>query len=708
MTRLAPAQEWWTAEEIALAALPDLPGSRQGIEALAKRDDWRGKAGFARRRSGRGGGWEYSWQLFPQRARRKLLADVAGAKETDQRGRDEVWAWYEQLPASVQNKAEDRLRLIQAVEALEISDGKHLAVTSVARLNGIGPRTIWGWFTLIEGVRPDDRLPYLAPRHRVAETRGGKTMDCDPEFFDLIKSDFLRPEAPPFTDCYRRALRVAKAKEWVTLPERTMRRRLDAQVSETIQILARKGRDALKRMYPPQVRDKTCLYAMEVVNADYHKFDVFVRWPAAAPGEKPEILRPQMVAFQDVYSGRILSWRVDVSANSTGVLLAAGDMIEEHGIPYNVLMDNGREFAAKAISGGSKSRNRWTCSDDEVPGLFTALGVEMMWATPYSGQSKPIERAFRDMCSAIAKDPRFAGAYTGNTIDAKPENYQSSAVDLDYFLTVLAEGIAEHNTRQNRRSETAFGRSFAEVFDESYAAHPIRKATSAQRRLWLLGAKGVSVSRQGSIMFEGNEFYADWMHAIAGRKIVARFDPENFWAGLHIYDTAGSYLGHAPVRQAVGFQNSAEGRAHNRARKAWMKAEAEALKAHRKLSVLEIGQTLDDLETAAAVQPDAKVVRPVFAKPKPARAAQPDSLTADELARAQARVVTDLSGRRTPKPEEETDRDRFRRALDLERALKAGQPVTTDQQRWLSAFQNSAAYRAERRLWDDFGDEIFG
>lgn len=710
--RLTPDQEWWTADEIAAAALPDLPATKRGVNLLVERYDWRGQAGFARRRGGRGGGWEYSWKLFPMRARRKLLADVAEPRLPDERGRDEVWSWYEQLPATVQAKALARLKVIQEVEAMERADGKFAAVNSVARLHRIGARTIWGWFTMIEGVRPDDRLPYLAPRNRAAEKRGAPPKDCDPEFWDMIKSDYLREEAPPFTDCYRRAKRVAEARGWAILPERTMRRRLDAQVSETAQILARKGLEALKRLYPPQVRDKTALRALEVVNADYHKFDVFVRWPASAPGEEPEILRPQMVAFQDVYSGRILSWRVDVSATSTGVLLAAGDMIESWGIPDHVLMDNGREFAAKKVSGGSQTRNRYPVSEDEVPGLFTALGVEMMWATPYSGQSKPIERAFRDMCSSIAKDPRLAGAYTGNRIDAKPENYRSKAIDLEYFLKVLAEGIEEHNLRQGRRSEVAFGRSFAEVFDESYTKHPVRRATEAQRRLWLLGAKGVSVSRTGSIMFEGNEFYADWMHEIAGRKIVARFDPEDFWGGLHIYETAGGYLGHAPVRQKTGFKNSAEGRAHNRARKGWMKAEAAALKALRKLSALEIGQTLDELETAAAPKPEAKVVRATFGKPaakaKAARTEQPAGVSAEELARAQDRVVADLTERLKPQTVEESDRDRFRRALDLERALEAGEPVTTEQQRWLSMFQNSAPYRAERLLHDQFGDEMFG
>ena len=183
----------------------------------------------------------------------------------------------------------------------------------MAKDTGHGARTIQYWFAMIEGVAPHDRLAFIAPRNRAAEPRP-RTKDCEPAFLDLIKSDFLRPEAPPFTDCYRRALRVAAQEGWAVLPERTMRRRLDARVSKNVQIRARKGIDALKRRYPPQVRDKTALVAMEAVNADFHKFDVFVRWPAPK-GEQPAILRPQMVAFQDIHSGRILSWRVDVTPN---------------------------------------------------------------------------------------------------------------------------------------------------------------------------------------------------------------------------------------------------------------------------------------------------------------------------------------------------------------------------------------------------------
>jgi putative transposase len=710
VTRLTPEREWWTADEIAAAGLPDLPGTKRGVNDVVSRFDWRGQAAFARRRAGKGGGWEYSWHLFPVRARRKLLADVAVAKQPDRPARDEAWAWYEQLPASVQAKAQERLKVIQEVEAMERADGKFLAVAAVARLRGIGVRTIWSWFESVEGVRADDRLPYLAPRNRARERRGGKPRDCSPEFFDQLKSDFLRLEAPPFTDCYRRAMRVAAKEGWDTLPERTMRRRLDAAVSEATAILARKGVEALKRRYPVQVRDKTALGALEAVNADFHKFDVFVRWPAAS-GESETILRPQMVAFQDIFSGRILAWRVDVSPNSTAVLLAAGDMISDWGIPEHILLDNGREFAAKAITGGASTRYRFKVREDDIPGLFTSLDCAIHWATPYAGQSKPIERAFRDMCQSIAKDPRFAGAYTGNRPEAKPENYGSKAIDLETFLAVVAEGIEEHNTRQGRRSEVAWGRSFAEVFDESYASRAIRKATEAQRRLWLLGAEGLRADKTtGAVWFQGNEFWADWMGDITGERVIVRFDPAAFWDGIHVYSAENAYLGFAPVRQKAGFFDMDEARAHARARRAWMNAERDRLEAHRRLTALEIGQSLDALEAAAATPVEAKVVRPSFGKAAApeARGLQGTGLREEELDRARMAVVADLSTRRAPAEPEDGPRERFRRALMLERDLEAGRPVTAEQQRWLSMFQTTSEYRSERRLWEDFGDAMFG
>lgn len=122
------------------------------------------------------------------------------------------------------------------------------------------------------------------------------------------------------------------------------------------------------------------------------------------------INRPQIVAFQDLYSGKILSWRVDHDPNKVMVMAAFGELVENWGIPKRCLFDNGREFANKWMTAGAPTRFRFKVREDDPIGVLSLLGIQMHWATPAHGQAKPIERAFRDLASDVAKDPRFAGA----------------------------------------------------------------------------------------------------------------------------------------------------------------------------------------------------------------------------------------------------------------------------------------------------------
>jgi hypothetical protein len=705
----APAQEWWTAAEIADARLPDLPGTKRRVNALADRQAWAEQSGKARRRAGKGGGWEYHWTLFPSRAQALLLAQ-ATIKEAqppakqERLERDEMWAWYESLPATVKATATARLCTIQKAEALhEGGATMYLAVTEAGRIDGVSPRTIWNWLGQIEGVRSDDRLPYLAPRHRAVE-RSSRRSEIDPRFGDLIKADFLRPEQPSLKSVYDRCVRIAEREGLPIVPIHTVRRWLERSVSKTAMVLGRKGMDALKRMRPTQVRDKTALHALEAVNGDFHRFDVFVRFPAGPGGQKEEIVRPQMVAFQDIFSGRLLNWRVDRTANSQAVQLCIGDMIEQWGIPTHVLLDNGREFAAKLITGGVPTRFRFKVRESDMSGLLTSLGCEIHWAQPYSGQSKPIERAFRDLCDRVAKHPAFAGAYTGNRPDAKPENYGATAIPLETFLAVLREELAHHNARSDRRSEVAFGRSFAEVFDESYAKAPIKKATAAQRRLWLMGAEGIRThARTGQVMFMGNRYHADWMIEVAGQRIVARFDRAALWDGLHIYSMADEYLGFAPCSVKAGFFDVDDARAHKRSLKEWQAARKAELAAHRRLTVDEVADALTKVPQIAPEAPAATVIRAVFDAP---RAPVPAALRADEEA-ARVTIVADLASRRVAKaPAGDAGRENYARALELERTIESGGAVTKDQRIWLEGYRTTPEYRTWAAMVADFGEAI--
>lgn len=690
-----PEKIWWSADELVEARLPDMPSTKRRINARA--EDWRRVPSAVRRREGRGGGWEYHWSVLPLAAQQALLADTFHARKREAVDRDAAWAAFESLTTEAKEVAADRLNMICEVETLNAAGlTKTGAVHEVGRVHGVSARTIFNWFTLIEGISEEDRLAYLVPRQQLAEKPSKVTID--PEFFALVKSDFLRLEQPSFTACYERATRVAKKEKLVVSPIHQVRRHYKKVISKPTEIFCRKGREALHRFFPHQTRDKTAMVALECVQGDFHKFDLWVQWP----GEEHPV-RPQAVFFSDVYSGKLLNYRLSITANSHTVQLCIGDMVEQYGIPQTVLLDNGREFAAKVITGGAQTRFRFKVQDDDIPGLFPLLGTKVVWATPYSGQSKPIERAFRDLCDYVSKHPAFAGAYTGNKPDAKPENYGSRAVPFEEFKEVLAQEIAEHNARPNRRSEVAFGTSFDAVFEASYKRAPIRRPTEEQKRLWLLGAQGIRAKvGNGEITFMQNRYWSEWMYQIAGQKVVARFDPEALDAGLHVYALDGQYLGHAAELGRGEFLNVEDARELARKRAQHTRTVKDTAKAAKELDAAEIAARLKNAGRDLPVErPVAEVVQIAKAHPR-APKANTRVLSADEIEKQGIRdaQVTRLRDRMAKPAGDGLDRpdERFKRAMELEDIQTEGRhPLTQAQADWLSEYQLSTEYRGQVR-----------
>lgn len=692
---LEPKKCWWSIDELFAASLPDMPSTKRRINERAK--DWRRIPDGARKRAGRGGGWEYFWTVLPLQAQRALLSDLVTPEDAKpSRNAAAAWQAYEGLTAKAKATAELRLRCIDEVETLHAAGvTKARAVKEMSQRYDVSTRTIFQWFAMTDGVEVQDRLAFLVPRQQLAIRKSRATID--PTFFGLIKSDYLRLEQPSFKACYDRACEIAEAEKMDAAPLHQVRRFYAKTVSKPTEVYLRKGREALHRFFPHQTRDKTAMSALECVQGDYHKFDLWVQWPGE---EKP--VRPQAVFFSDVYSGKLLVHRLSISANSFTVQLTIGDMVDRYGIPESALLDNGREFAAKVITGTAPTRFRFKVQEDDIPGLLPMLGVKVVWATPYSGQSKPIERAFRDLCDRVSKHPAFAGAYTGNRPDAKPENYGSHAVPFETFKTILDQEVARHNARPDRRSEVAFGRSFDEVFEESFKASPIRRATEEQKRLWLLGAQGIRAKDgNGEIRFMDNRYWSEWMYRIAGQKVVARFDPDALHDGLHVYDLDGSYIGHAACLEAGGFLNIEAAREVARKRGQYTRAVRDEARSEREFTAAEIAARLrsarPDIEPD---RPEAEVVRIATAHPRAPRSAEA-ALTADAIERRTSldAQVTRLRDRQANAEDAlEQPEGRFNRALELEAMIAEGRhPLTPAQADWLSEYQLSTEYRGRAR-----------
>ncbi len=614
--KLGGGKEWFTAAELAVMALPGVPRNKRKVNELAEREAWALRTGadgvpLSRPRKARGGGHEYHLDVLPVAARGALvkrgigaIAHVADQPET---ATDGMWRWYEAQPEKTKAEAQRRLSALQLVASYEqIGLTRSAAVANAAaRLKAQGdrggPSTLWKWFELVTGVAPAHWLPHLAPRR----AGGACEMKIDPDVWRVFLSDFLRPEKPTFSSCYRRT-RAAFASLAAFPHERTFRRKLEREVDQRIVTVRRMGAEELRRQLPPQKRTVADLHALEAVNIDGHKFDVFVRWPGR---EKPS--RAIMVAVQDIYSRKILAWRIDESESALATRLVFADLFRNWGIPKHCVLDNGRAFASKAITGGAESRFRFKIRDDEPTGVLTSLGVQIHWAMPYRGQSKPIERAFRDLCDTIAKHPELAGAYTGNRPDAKPENYMERAIPIDAFRMLVARGIAAHNAMEGRRTEMARGRSFDAVFAQSYASAPIGKATPEQLRLALLTAEQRPCDRKTAVItLDGNRYWAPELSAHAGEKLVIRFDPDNLHGTVHVYSRDDRYICEAPCVAPVGFFDKAGARERAKLEREWRRAVREATERLDLMNAADLAKMIPhhpDEEDS----PEASVVQPV-------------------------------------------------------------------------------------------------
>jgi hypothetical protein len=258
------------------------------------------------------------------------------------------------------------------------------------------------------------------------------------------------------------------------------------------------------------------------------------------------------------------------------------------------VLDNGRAFASKKITGRSRTRFRFKIREDDPEGLITALGCNLHWTQPYSGQSKPIERTWKDITEEISRHPAMSGAYTGNKPDAKPENYGTRAIPLAAMHAHVAEQIALNNARTGRKAAVCAGRSFDETFNASLAdpATIVTRASAAQRALWLLASEGVRAQKgSGEIHFQGNRYWNGALGAHSGQKVTLRFDPDNLHNPVKVYDLQGRLICDAECIDDTGFFDQDSARLHERNRsthKKGVKMQETALKVHSAQALADI------------------------------------------------------------------------------------------------------------------------
>ncbi len=152
-------------------------------------------------------------------------------------------------------------------------------------------------------------------------------------------------------------------------------------------------------------RDYDRINVGDILVADGHVLNFLVLNPWTGKAQ-----RMMLVLFFDMKSSMPCGWEIMPTENTASISAALRRSIIRLGmVPKIVYLDNGRAFKGKYFTGTDFEQT-------ELPGLYGDLGINLIVAKPYHGQSKTIERFFK----TFGELERMSPSFIGTSIDTKP------------------------------------------------------------------------------------------------------------------------------------------------------------------------------------------------------------------------------------------------------------------------------------------------
>lgn len=613
---MAELKSYYSAQELVELNLEILPKTKKAILTMAKREGWKSQD-----RQGKGGGFEFAVKSMPEDVQAEIVVKLGKsavknlpvlAEESAPVDAQLLWATYEQGTTKQQQKAQMKLGIMFAVAELVNGGVKILDALALVchKHNQDGEKTVTvsaikSWWYQIKDADRSLWLPLLMDSYGAHSESREATFT--PEAWAFFRADYFRNERPQFGSCYERLKRAASANGWVIPSPSSVKRKILREIPKTHQTYLRDGTYALSRMYPSLIRTVAGIEAMEWVNGDGYKHNVWVRW------HNGHIIRPKTWLWQDVRTRKILAYRCDESENTNMIRLALLDVVNKYGIPKHLTIDNTKAAANKKMTGGVKNRYRFKVREDEVQGIIPALGIQLHWTTVRygrgRGQAKPIERAFSHggLGELVDKHPLLAGYHAGDNALDKPDNYQGNKAGVDYesFILALEEGIQMFNERQDRATEICQGKlSFNQAFERDYAVAEKRWATPEQLRYLLTLHEEVTLKENGTFTLKAggevqglrNRYEAYELIGTNHKKVVVRYDPNNLHDAVWVYSLDGTYLAEAHCTVDAAFGDTIAAQDHSRKEREFVRHTQKAAKAAQDMAIQEAAAYMPPVE----------------------------------------------------------------------------------------------------------------
>jgi putative transposase len=393
-------------------------------------------------------------------------------------------------------------------------------------LKEIGPISRRTFYRFNE-VLKDKGINGLAPQYRNA-----KSSAILPGERDFLLKFLLNQNQPKISDGIRECKRYLG--EYSTTGPSALRRFInDFKTSyHDIWTLKRKSEKAWNDEDAPyQDRDPMLLNVGEVIVADGHKLNLNVIDPLT--GKKK---RAVLVLFWDWKSTYPLGWEIMFSENIQCIAVALRNALLTLGkIPGNIYIDNGRAFLAKIFT------RKIRIEETEIPGMIARLGSQYRRATPYHGQSKPIERFFLIINDRLE---RRLPSYTGASINDKPayllrneklakQLHDDWVPTVDDVFNIMLQWREEYIDEPRPRRQ---GLTARQIFDDGKGAGLDPKALC-----FLMMAVEVKSVRRSRFTFAGTDWEGPCLYGYKGNVLI-RYSLSDL-SKVYVFDPRDQFMG---------------------------------------------------------------------------------------------------------------------------------------------------------------------
>ena len=359
----------------------------------------------------------------------------------------------------------------------------------------------------------------LVPQY--ARRRGGAGMSFDEKAKEIINSLYLDLRKPSIASV------VDDLKQYGYELNYTTVTRYIREIPKSVKVFYREGLKAYHDKFDPYIeRDYTLFKAMEWGCGDHHIFDFVIM-------HEGRIFRPWVTLFMDMRSRTITGWWIDVVPNTLTIMRAFSMSVEQYGLFENMLVDNGKDFRSEWFA-GSEWKERRTRPETEtlelIEGVLQDCKTKIHFATPYMGQSKPVERFFRTVCERFSKMQDF---YVGsNTVDA-PEDKKlfwgringRDKIEVTYTLEQLRHDFAQFvtwfNSNWQHSGQGMDGKTANEVFAETFEH---KRELPEEYRKYLFTVREKRVIQRNGVSIDGISYYNPEMVRLIGEKVEVRRD----------------------------------------------------------------------------------------------------------------------------------------------------------------------------------------